>query len=61
MHVTVVTTHLENDEEPPVDVENARRSTLLSFFAVFAFDFVRCPRTGKPIACLLPRYDPTVL
>jgi hypothetical protein len=44
-----------------VEVENALRSTLLSFLAVFAFDLVRCPRTGKPIACRRPLYDPTVL
>lgn len=35
------------------DVENARLSTRLSFLAVFAFDFVRCPLTGKPMACRL--------
>lgn len=38
-------------------------STLVLFRrrAIFAFVFVRCPRTGNDIACLLPTYDPTVL
>lgn len=36
-----------------------RLSTLLSLRAVFALLLVFCPRTGKPIACLLPIYEPT--
>ena len=35
-----------------------RRSTLLSFLAVLAFVCVFCPRTGRPIACLLPTWLP---
>lgn len=32
---------VEEPKKVPVDVENALLSTRLSFFAVFAFDFVR--------------------
>src|SRR4051812_25739340 len=34
------------------------RSTLLSFLAVSIWFLVRWPRTGRPMACRLPRYVP---
>ena len=42
------------DSDKPAAKSYQCRSTLLSFFAVFAFVCVLCPHTGRPIACLLP-------